>query len=178
MPRASSNSEAITPEIEEQLYELIKAGNYPSVACQAVGVSPSTYAHWMRRGEHRDRNANPNPDQVRFANRMREAEAIAETNIVKQITDSVDKNPEMGLKFLSRRYRARWAESREINVNWTIKALEAIKAGDLTIEDLEAEIGSEMTEKVKLMLEAPQSIDGEYTVAPIEEQVKETSDVG
>lgn len=173
MPRASSNSEAITPEIEEELYELIKAGNYPSVACQATGVSPNTYAHWMRRGEHRDRHANPDPDQVRFANRMREAEAIAETNIVKKITDSVESNPEMGLKFLSRRYRARWAESREINVNWTIKAVDAIKAGDLTLEELEAELGSEMTEKVRGMIEAPQTIDGEFVVAPIEDAVRQ-----
>ena len=178
MPRSTSSSESITPEIEEKLYDLIKAGNYPSVACQAVGVSPSVYAHWIRRGEGRDRSMNGNPDQVRFARRMREAEAIAETNVVEQITKSVEKNPEMGLKFLSRRYRARWAESREININWTVKALEAIKAGELTLEDLEAEIGSEMTEKVKLMIEAPQTVDGEYSVAPIEEQVKEEVNVG
>lgn len=176
MPR--STSDVVTPEIEDKLYDLIKAGNYPSIACQAVGLSPATYNHWIRRGEYRDRKASPNPDHVRFAQRMREAEAIAETEVVKKITESVDKNPEMGLKFLSRRYRARWAESREINVNWTIKAVEALKSGDLTIEDLEAEIGAEMTEKVKLMLEAPQTIDGEYSVAPIEEQVKEESNVG
>jgi len=163
---------SITPEIEEQLYQLIKAGNYPSIACQAVGLPQGTYGQWMRLGEHRSREANPTPEQVNFANRMREAEALAETIAVKQITDSFDKNPDLALKFLARRHKGRWGESREINVNWTIKALDSIKSGELTLEELELELGTEMTDKVRKMIEAPMTVDGDFTVAPIEEEVK------
>lgn len=170
-----STASTITPDQENELYELIKAGNFPTVACQAVGLHPSTYARWIKRGEYRDREGKPTPDQVRFANRMREAEAMAETEVVKKISAAVEKDPEMGLKFLSRRFRARWAESREVNVNWTIKAVEAIKSGDLTLDDLRAELGDEMTEKVKQLL--PQVVEGEFVDAPIEAQVRDDVDV-
>ena len=163
----------ITPEVEDQLYNLISAGNYPAIACQAVGVSPSTYNRWLKRGEYRDLDGNPTPDMVRFAQRMREAEAKAEVEIVKVITSSktLESNPELGLKFLARRYKARWAESKEVNVHWTIKAVQAIKDGELAIEDLEAEAGKEIADQVRLMLDGPDTIDGTFT--PVEEAVKE-----
>lgn len=154
---------SITPDIEDRLYELIKAGNYPSVACQAVGISSAVYGAWLRRGEFRDREGKPTPEQIRFAQRMREAEALAETEMVGKIIQQADKNPDIGLKFLARRFKNRWGESREINVNWTVRALEAIKAGDLQIEDLEAELGPELTSKVRAQLEAPQTLDGEWS---------------
>lgn len=163
---------AITPEIEDQLYDLISAGNYPAIACQAVGVPAHIYNKWLKRGEYRDRTGNPTPDQVRFAQRMREAEAKAETTLVAAITNpkALETNPELALKFLSKRFKGRWAESKEINVHWTIKAVQAIKDGELAIEDLEAEAGIEATKQVRLMLDGPEVVDG--TFAPIEETVK------
>mgnify|MGYP001589622991 CR=1 FL=1 len=154
----------IDQDTEDKLYELISQGNYPSIACQALGISQSRYSIWMRRGENKDRNAGPTPELVRFALRMREAEAKAETTAVKQITAQIEKNPELGLKFLGRRFSERWGEKKEINVSWTIRAVEMIKSGEVTLEALEAELGSQLTDKVKALLEAPQTIDGEFSV--------------
>ena len=157
-----TQSVKITPEIEDELYRLISAGNYPAIACQAVGIPPSLYTNWIKRGEYRDRRGDPTPDQVRFAQRMREAEALAETKVVQAITDpkTLEKYPELGLKFLSRRYKDRWGDTQEININWTLQAVQYIKDGEMTLKDLADEISPARLAEIKALL-PPEIIENE-----------------
>jgi DNA invertase Pin-like site-specific DNA recombinase len=41
----------LTPELEEEILNLIRAGNYAKDACLAVGIDESTYYRWLRTGE-------------------------------------------------------------------------------------------------------------------------------
>lgn len=174
-----AQSQAITPDVEDRLVELIRQGNHPVVACQATGISPSTYNLWIRRGEYRDRGGNPTPEQVRFAKRMREAEANAETELVAIITneDNLKKNPELALKFLARRYPDRWGEKKEININWVQKAVTYITNKEMTLQDLIDEgFGPQLVEQVKALLPPDGgTVEGTYT--KIEDQVQQTTDV-
>lgn len=39
----------LTPEIEERILEVIRAGNYREAAAQAAGIAPETLSRWMGR---------------------------------------------------------------------------------------------------------------------------------
>lgn len=42
---------SLTPELQAKILELIRNGNYASVAAQACGIDPSTFRRWMSRGK-------------------------------------------------------------------------------------------------------------------------------
>lgn len=41
----------LTPERQERIVELIRAGNYMEIAAQAAGIDVSTLYRWLQRGE-------------------------------------------------------------------------------------------------------------------------------
>ena len=41
----------LNPELQEEIVKRIRAGNYIRVACQAVGISHTTYFDWLKKGE-------------------------------------------------------------------------------------------------------------------------------
>ena len=145
----------LTEEITEALYNLIKAGNYSSVACRALGLYPGVYSNWLRQGEGRDRRQPATPETVAFAIRMRQAEAEAEVAAVKVVVEGSIKDPTLGLKFLGRRFRNRWGEFEVHKVDWTIRAINMLKAGDVTMDDLVKTFDKPALEEIKArMLES------------------------
>lgn len=151
----------LTPQIEEEIYSLIQAGNLPKTACEAVGVPYKTYVEWIKRGEGRNRHAPPTPEYVSFANRMRQAEAKAEVKIVGMVVEGIPKDPAIGLRFLGRRWKRDWSESVEVNVNWLVKAVEMVERGDVTLDVLEGELGPQLTAEVRAQLNAP-AVEGDF----------------
>ena len=45
-----ARSSKLTPERQEQIVNLIQAGNYASQAAQAAGIGERTYHRWMQFG--------------------------------------------------------------------------------------------------------------------------------
>ena len=154
------------PEIEEKFIDLLRKGNYRSVAARACGLNPSTVNNWIKRGDGRDRNGSPpDGDLVRFARRALEAEALAETDVVENIIDASEKDGNVGLKFLGRRYMKRWGEKTEATVtvvSWLDKAIEMLKAGDVTLDVLENTLGPQLMLDVRKRLESGDTVEGEY----------------
>ena len=102
--------------------------------------------------------ASPTPETESLATRIREAEAQAESNLVKYIMAKSEDDPDVALKFLSRRWPERWRERKEtVNTEntWQLQALEMIKAGTLTLEDIEESMGAELASEVRLLLAPP-----------------------
>lgn len=153
---------SLTTELEDKLYALIEAGNFVDVACRAVGIFPEVYRRWIKRGEGKDRDLPSTPEYERFANRMREAEAIAETKIVQMVKDGIPKDPSLGLKFLSRRFKDRWSETVKHEVSWVIKAIHMLKTGEVTLEALQSELPADDYELVKTKYLENPTVDGEY----------------
>lgn len=157
------------PKIQATLIEHIRNGNHISVACRAVGIARTTYANWVKWAENQDRrNPNPPPPElIEFIDRIREAEAACEVEIVQNIRSEVMNDGELGLKFLARRYPERWGERKEIHnydKDWRVVALGMLRRGEITQEALEEALPKELYSEVAKMIEAPQeeAIEGEF----------------
>ena len=163
------------PKTQSTLLEYIRNGNHIRVACRAVGIHPSTYAKWVKWAEYKDRlNPEPPPPElIAFIDKIREAEALCEAEIVKNISTDALENSEIGLKFLARRYPDRWGERKEIHTyekDWRLVALGMLRRKEITIDALEETLPKELYSEfagmpeVARLLEAPQEevIEGEF----------------
>lgn len=80
----------LTAAVFKAVVETVRAGNYLQTAAGAGGVSVNTVSEWIRRGENRENNGRrPTPLYARFAHALREAEAEAERNAVKVLTENL-----------------------------------------------------------------------------------------
>ena len=167
-----SESLYLDPKLQETLIEYIRNGNHIRVACRAVGIHPGTYAKWVKWAEYKDRlNPKPPPPElIEFIDRIREAEALCEAEMVKHIRSDAMDDGELGLKFLSRRYPERWGERKEIHnydKDWRVVALGMLRRGEITQEALEEALPKELYSEVAKMIEAPQDgeiIEGELRI--------------
>lgn len=155
-------NDLLTPELTERIASLIESGNFPDIAAKACGISPATYRNWIKRGEGRDRNNPSSPEYVTFSNRMREAEALAESQYVKLVKDGSVKDPSLALKFLSRRFKDRWSETVKHEVSWVVKAIHMLRTGEVTLEALQGELPADDYELVKVKYLENPTVDGEY----------------
>ena len=170
----TSPSEALylDPTIQNTLLEYIRKGNHIRVACRAVGINPGTYARWVKWAEGKDRFATkpPPPELIVFVDKIREAEALCEAEIVKNISTDALEDSEIGLKFLARRYPERWSERKEIHnydKDWRVVALGMLRRGEVTLEALEESLPKELYSEVAKMIEPPQDgeiVEGELRV--------------
>jgi transposase-like protein len=126
------------PELVEELLHGLSMGAFVCNACARVGVHPSVFYDWMRKGEA------GNPKYAEFAARASRAMADAEYQEVVHIKDATRTDPNQARWFLSHRYRERWADSSqsvvtgpdggpmqiEVNVleGWTPDQLEELHA--------------------------------------------------
>ena len=167
------------PKTQSTLLEFIRNGNHIRVACRAVGIHPSTYAKWVKWAEYKDRlNPEPPPPElIAFIDKIREAEALCEVEVVKNIRSTAMDNAEIGLKFLSRRFPDRWSERKEIHnydKDWRVVALGMLRRGEITREALEEALPKELYSEVAKMIEAPQ--DGEVVEGELRVEIPQ--DVG
>lgn len=77
MPRPSK----ITPDLQERVALLIRAGNTVETAAQAVGISRATFFVWMTRGD----DARPDSPYAQFRAAVEQARAEAEATLVTRI---------------------------------------------------------------------------------------------
>ena len=171
MPQSLRITE-LTPEDEETLFNLVADGNYPAVACAAVGISVTQYSNWIKRGEGRSRDHAATPEYVAFATKMRQAEAKAEVHAVQKVKEGMDKNPELGLKYLGRRFRERWGEVVTHKNDWTITAITMLKNGDVKWADLQGTFDADALAEIKTrLLESGETGEWEE-VQPQDEKVE------
>ena len=137
-----------------KVIKLIRAGNHPGIACEAAGLSYNQFKNYLRIADGLQTDWRPAPADIPllqdFAKKVREALAQAETDVVGNVKTKAMTDPEIGLKFLARRFPSRWGEkSQHINVDiaWNIQVARALEAGEVTWEILEAEFGRELLER-------------------------------
>jgi transposase-like protein len=81
----------LTPELQEEILRGIRAGAYPEVAAQRVGIGSSTFYQWMQRG--RQAREAGHPDQfTEFAEAVEEAKGHAETRAVAVVLKAAEKS--------------------------------------------------------------------------------------
>ena len=101
----------LTPEVEEKIVSLVRAGNYPEVAAQAAGIDPRTYYRWMEKGE------NGTAPYGQFRHAVKEAQAAAESHAVTIIRKAaMDGSWQAAAWFLERSKAERWRRKENVEL--------------------------------------------------------------
>jgi hypothetical protein len=138
----------LTPELIDEIAEIVRKGNYIQVACACVGISKGTYHLWVKKGEEETaRRASVEDDEtpehhqiyVDFLNAVTRARAESEKRAVGLLMDYAEGGDAKSVQFfLERSYRQRWGTKRieqEVKVEVTELELVVPKPGGLTDED-------------------------------------------
>lgn len=102
----------LTPEIQERIVDLLKAGNYVETACAIVGIGRTTYYDWMKKADESSR-ANK---YTRFQDAVRQAEAWAEARNVAILSKLAEKHWQASAWWLERKHPERWSRDRKVSV--------------------------------------------------------------
>ncbi len=127
MNKPTRRSSKLTPILQSEMIELIKAGNYVEVACDMVGLYNSTYNEWMRKAESSTR-ANK---YTHFSDTLKKAQAFSEARDVALIARAGEKHWRAAAWRLERRYPERWGRQKlgvkhSGNVDGTVSHIDEI----------------------------------------------------
>jgi len=98
----------LSPELQAQFLQMLRAGNYIEIATRAVGISRQTFYEWMERGK------SDAPDDAQYRE-LREAVAVAraegEVRAVAHIASAARENWQAAAWLLERQYPDRWGRA-------------------------------------------------------------------
>ena len=109
-PTQYGHSKFAAPGVVETIYRFVADGNWRAIAAAAAGVSENAFGHWMRRGQ--DSSDEPH---ATFAASILSIEAETESERVARIAATADWKAQAWL--LERKSRARWGDSRHLEVS-------------------------------------------------------------
>jgi hypothetical protein len=92
----------LTPETQERIVLLIRAGNYPEIACEASGISRRVFYNWKERGETGEE------PYASFLHSLIKAEAESETTLTMKVYRAGDSIWQAAMTLLERRHPERW----------------------------------------------------------------------
>jgi hypothetical protein len=104
----------LTPEIQKTILDIIRAGNYAKVACEAAGINSDTYYEWLNRGK-KDKEAGKRTIFSDFSEEIMRSAAIAEAANVARIRQAADAGTwQAAAWFLERKYGDRWGRNDKL----------------------------------------------------------------
>jgi type IV secretory pathway TrbF-like protein len=109
----------LTPQIEADIVELIKAGNYVDHACSTVGIHKSTYYDWLAKAKASTRYNK----YVRFSDAVEKAQGWSIARDVAIITKASEKYWQAAAWKLERKHPDRFGRQRvDVQVTGKIDA--------------------------------------------------------
>jgi transposase len=121
----------LTPELQKEIVGYIEAGNYIEVACEAAGISQSTFFDWKARG------AKKQPLYSEFLEAVKKAESKAEIRNVVVIQKAAQENWQASAWYLERKHAERWGRKDQLlmkMLKMTDEEIDAILAGSKNSE--------------------------------------------
>jgi predicted aldo/keto reductase-like oxidoreductase len=116
----------LTPELQEELVKVIRAGNYIETACAYVGINKTTFYDWLKRGarekERLAKNPNARPKKseapfVELSNAIEKALAQAEIRDVAIIGKAAEENWQAAAWRLERKFPERWGRKERLTAD-------------------------------------------------------------
>lgn len=110
-----------TPELTEEIVQILRAGNYIEVACDYVGISARTYHYWVERARNelksiedgtRRKVREKEAPYVAFLRATTRARRSAEVQSVARIRRAGEEDWKADAWFLERSYQNRWGRTR------------------------------------------------------------------
>ena len=111
----------LTPELQAEMVNIIRGGNYVETACAYVGLNKTTFYDWMKRGAREMDRVKKNPKArvrkeeqvyVDFSNAIKKAEAEAEARDVLIIAKAAESQWQAAAWRLERRLPSKWGRQR------------------------------------------------------------------
>jgi len=106
----------LTPELQEEIVKRIRAGNYIRVACQAVGISHTSYFDWLKKGEE---GISP---YAEFLDAVQKAESEAHVNYVAIVASHAPTQWQAAAWWLERRFPQLWGRRDRLDIKGEIVA--------------------------------------------------------
>jgi hypothetical protein len=109
-----------TPELTEQICQILRAGNYVCAACDYVGISERVYYQWAERGQAEldrlgDPKVKPKDSEapfVHFVQSVTRAKSQAEIQSVARIRKAAEEDWKADAWYLERSHQQRWGRTR------------------------------------------------------------------
>ncbi len=124
----SGRNSLLTPALQAQICDSVRAGNWLETAAHAVAVTPESISHWKLRGHQDLSDGRGNSIYARFVQALTRAEADAEAASVARIRKAGQKDWRAEAWYLERRYPERWVARQ----NFTLES--AIVDGPINAE--------------------------------------------
>lgn len=151
----------LSRKLKERLFEALLAGNHLESACAYAGISYSTMAEWIRRGEGRH-HARPSSNEfAQFAYEVRAVIAEAEAQMVNRVSLAASSDWRAAAWMLERRHPTRWANSHRVQI-------EVDKELDKVLDRLENALSPEAFDRVLDILSDGDQGEAEAGGAPEE----------
>lgn len=120
----------LTPERQERICELLRAGNYAGVAAKAAGIAESTFYAWIERGEKARTGA-----FAEFAEAVKKAEAEGETAALEIIQTAALESWQAAAWLLERRFPQRWARANRDTARGETEGFEVLDLEPAKVTD-------------------------------------------
>lgn len=111
----------LTPELQEELVHVIRAGNYVETACAFVGITKETFYAWLRRAAKERERLTKNPRArlrkseviyVEFSDAIKKAQGHSEIRDVMLIGKAAENQWQAAAWRLERKFPDRWGRNR------------------------------------------------------------------
>jgi transposase len=113
----------LTPELQAEIAELLKKGNFVETVCDYLGLSKNTFYDWVRRGE-RGWQVDIDAGYVEFSDAIKKAISEVEQSTVEDLREG-PLNWQAKAWWLERRHPDKWGNRQKhevtgkiIIVNW------------------------------------------------------------
>jgi transposase len=142
-----------TKEVQDQLYQLIKEGNYFDTSCKIAGISYSTFREWIIKGEQDGKGK-----FFDFSEAIKKAEAEAEAKRVEMILKAgMIQDWKANAWYLERKYPDRWGKVDRLEAS--VKS-ENINKQEYFIEQM-IQNDPETVELVRQLYRRQQAVEGQ-----------------
>ena len=98
----------LTPELQEEIVNYIKMGNFIETTCVTAGINKSTFYDWMKRGNESKRHT----IYKKFYEAVRQAQAWSEARDVAIISNHAETNWRAAAWKLESRFSERWGKTK------------------------------------------------------------------
>lgn len=114
----------LTPKLQEEIVQVIRAGNYVETACSFVGINKTTFYDWLKRGAReqarleKDSSAKIDPQEriyLNFSNAIKKAEAEAEARDVIIIGKAAEHQWQAAAWRLERKFPSKWGRRTDLD---------------------------------------------------------------
>jgi hypothetical protein len=99
----------LTDELQAEIVNYLKTGNYIETACALAGISKSTFYSWLNKGK----NSTRTNKYSRFTDAVERAQAWAEARLVALISKKAEKTWQAAAWLLERKHPSKWSRNRK-----------------------------------------------------------------